>query len=362
MPPLIDRLRLALGTLWRGDAALTASGLIFLAALTAFTVGLVVDPRTITGMPAWMKPAKFAVSTAIYTFTLAWIFTYLRDWPRMRRLIGRGTAFVLLLEVAIIAAQAWRGTTSHFNTATALDATLFSIMGSAILAQTLASLAVIVALWKQPFADAALGWAFRLGFAITIVGAMTGGLMTRPTSAQLDDVRATGRMPIVGAHTVGAPDGGPGLPGTGWSRTHGDLRVPHFVGLHALQVLPLAALALRRRRLPGVARVRLTFVAAAAYASLFVLLLVQALRGQSAVAPDALTFATLGIWLVSTVAAARAIASATQRSEARYATRGRGSSDARAAVRGTVLRPAHRRIVGCENWKVDVESRECHPR
>ena len=85
---------------------------------------------------------------------------------------------------------------------------------------------------------------------ITIAGASTGGLMTRPTDAQLDadDGDAPG-VTIIGAHTVGAPDGGPGLPGTGWSVEHGDLRVGHFIGLHALQVLPLMAWLLWRRRI-----------------------------------------------------------------------------------------------------------------
>ena len=67
--------------LWRTDPVLVGTGL-FLAALTVpFGLGLLLDPRIITGAPAWLKPLKFAVSTAIYTFTLAWVFTFLPAWP-----------------------------------------------------------------------------------------------------------------------------------------------------------------------------------------------------------------------------------------------------------------------------------------
>jgi len=296
----VTSIQLGLSRVRKSDSALTVSALLMVGALAAFVVGLLIDPRLIMGAPAWLKPAKFAVSTAIYMFTLAWVFTCLSEWPRLRKLAGRGTAAIFIVEVAIIALQAWRGTTSHFNYSTPLNGALFVIMGSAIVLQTLLSVAVAVALWRQQFQDRALGWALRLGMAITIAGAFTGGLMTRPTDAQLDQIVATRQATIIGAHTVGAPDGGPGLPGTGWSVEHGDLRVPHFIGLHALQVLPVIALLLWRRRIEDRRRARLVVVAGGSYAALFLILIWQALRGQALVSPDALTVSVFVVWAALT--------------------------------------------------------------
>jgi hypothetical protein len=303
MAGTIHRLNAAMTRLWQTDRPLTAVGLLMIGALVASLAGLAVDPRVITGAPAWLKPAKFAASIAIYTLTLAWVFTYLPAWRRTRRVVGWTSAVVFVLELIIIDLQAWRGTTSHFNVATPLDTILFSVMGTAIVVQTLSSVAVAVALWRQQFADRALGWALRLGLTLTILGAAAGGLMTRPTAEQLADAGATKRMAVAGAHTVGASDGGPGLPGTNWSREHGDLRVPHFVGLHALQALPLIALVVRRRA--EASRLPLTMVAAASYVTLFGILLWQALRGQPLLGPDIATTVVLLAWVVSTAAAIR---------------------------------------------------------
>ena len=289
--------------LWRGSPSLTATGLLMLVALAGAVVGLAIDPRIVTGAPVWLKPAKFAVSIALYTLTLAWIFSLIPEWTRTRRIVGWTTAVTLVLEIVLIGLQALRGTTSHFNIATPFDAVVFATMGVAIVVQTLSTIAVAVALWRHRFADPALGWALRLGIAITIVGAMTGGLMTQPTRQQLDAARVGQRMMIAGAHTVGAPDGGPGLPGTGWSTEHGDLRVAHFLGLHALQALPLLAVVTARRRLGHVVRVRLMMTAAASYVALFGILLSQALRGQSLLAPDAVSISVAGVWAIGTAAA-----------------------------------------------------------
>jgi hypothetical protein len=297
--------------LWKANTPLTVTGLLMLPALAIAAAGLVIDPRFITGAPAWLKPAKFALSIAIYVFTLAWVFTLIPDFKRTRRTVGWVTAIAMVVELGIIALQAWRGTASHFNVSTPLNAVLFAVMGTIIILQTVTSIAVAVALWRQEFEDQALGWAVRLGMMMTIIGALSGGLMTRPTADQLAAAHAGRALPVIGAHTVGGPDGGPGMRGTGWSTEHGDLRIPHFMGLHAIQALPLIALLLRRRRLPSNARTRLILTAAGSYFALFAILLAQALRGQALLDPDAVTMGALGGWaLVTMLCAWRSVARA----------------------------------------------------
>jgi hypothetical protein len=128
-------------------------------------------------------------------------------------------------------------------------------------------------------------------------------------------------MPTVGAHAVGVADGGAGLPLVGWSTTGGDLRIGHFVGLHALQGLPLLALLLivLAPRVPALRRVgvraRLIGVAGAAWTGLTVLLVWQALRGQSIIAPDALTLAAAAALVLATLGAAVAVLRAGTRRE-----------------------------------------------
>ena len=127
--------------------------------------------------------------------------------------------------------------------------------------------------------------------------------MVTPTSEQIAEARITHRMPVSGSHTVGAPDGGPGLPGVGWSRDHGDIRVAHFLGLHAMQILPLLVLAAARANVPERKRLRLAFASSASYVGLFVILLAQALRAQSFAHPDAATLIVLLLWVAATAAA-----------------------------------------------------------
>lgn len=264
--------------LWRASRPLTAVGVLMLTVFAASLVAMAVDHTQILGSPTWLKPAKFAISTAVYVFTLAWIFTFLPDRRRLTTTVGWLTAVIVTMEVVIIDLQAARGVTSHYNVGTALDAALFGAMGAGIIVVWCSAIALTVALFRHRFADESLGWALRIGLLLTVVGQATGGLMTTPTRAQLDAAKTT-RLAVAGQHTVGGLDGGPGLPLTGWSREHGDIRVAHFVGMHAVQALPAIALLFAPFASAG-ARRRAVLAASAAYAALFVILLVQALNGH----------------------------------------------------------------------------------
>ena len=302
---LNNRLSMELRQAWRDSPPLTATCLLMLAAFLLSCAGLLLDPRIITGAPAWLKPAKFAISTAIFSGTIAWLFRYVSIWPGFLRFIGWVLAAVLVFEVAIIDLQAARGTTSHFNAATPLDTTLFAVMGAAIFILWLGSIAVLIALFRQRFENPAWGWLLRLGMLTTVIGSAGGGLMLRMTPAQAASIRATHTVGAVGGHTVGAPDGGPGLPGVGWSTQHGDLRIPHFFGLHGIQIIPITGwLAMRRRKIRSTRQqTYFAFAVSASYLGLIGILAWQALRGQSIVEPDGATVVALGVWAVASAAA-----------------------------------------------------------
>ncbi|MBC6611192.1 hypothetical protein H8B15_09675 [Hymenobacter sp. BT507] len=189
------------------------------------------DHRTVTGLNVWVKPFKFGASGVLYLWTLGWL---LADFPAVAqpkaRRISRLAGITMAGEIVLICLQAARGTTSHFNVSSAFNGAVFGTMGVLIMVNTVA---IVWALWltfrHRPIGSVAWVWGIRLGLGLFLVGSMVGGAMS-------------GRM----AHTVGATDGGAGLPLLGWSTRAGDLRAAHFLGLHALQALPLAGWLLAR--------------------------------------------------------------------------------------------------------------------
>jgi hypothetical protein len=277
---------------------LSVLGWMMAADLVFTALGLVVDHRIITGAPAWLKPMKFAISTLIASWSFAFCLASVEVWPLVRRALDVVLAVNLLVEIVLIDLQALRGTSSHFNVGTRFNGLVYGTMGVSIALVWLAMFGLTILLFRQPFGRSAWGWSLRLGMVLGLIGTGSGGLMTVPNSAQLAQAHGNARLAVVGGHTVGAPDGGPGLPVTGWSADHGDLRIAHFVGMHGLQVLPLLAWWLgRRTRLPEGTRRNVIFAAAVSYLGFFVLVLWQAFRGQSIAQPDTIAVQAFAMWL-----------------------------------------------------------------
>ncbi|SEG83525.1 hypothetical protein SAMN05444920_105215 [Nonomuraea solani] len=269
-----------------------------------FLILVFADPRTLDGVPLWIKPMKFTVSFALYSFTWAWLLSLRHRAGRLSWWMGTALVTAATAEVALIVFQAARGRHSHFNEATPLDRWIWIAMGVTIGVLMIANLVVAVAVLAERQADRVSTWTVRLGVIVSTLGLSTGGLMVTGVPGQ------TWAEDFAGAHSVGVADGGPGLPLVGWSTTGGDLRVAHFIGMHALQLLPLlalllAALSARVALLRSEeVRTRLVVIAGLTYGGVFLLVLWQALRGQPLIHPDAATLTVLAALVAAALGAA----------------------------------------------------------
>jgi hypothetical protein len=245
------------------NAILGLTGLICLFGAIACVVLMQVDPRTVTGVSAWLKPLKFFVSTIFYLWTIGWLSGLLRDADTPVRFISGTLAAVMTAEMFLIVLQAARGVPSHFNFTTAFDGAVFSAMALLIVVGT-AALVWFGALFFSSHSvhiPPAYLWGIRLGIIVTVVGSFQGFAMGSRLS-----------------HTVGAPDGVQGMPLTNWSVSHGDLRIAHALGLHALQFLPLIGFVISRWIGPNA--VWLSLLAGICYTGMFLFLHVSALKGK----------------------------------------------------------------------------------
>jgi hypothetical protein len=228
----------------------------------------VLDVRTLGGVGVWSKPLKFALSLTLHFATLALFAQFLapetRNGRRMQRLVQWSIGFALF-EIAYLALQAARGRRSHFNFDTGFETGMYALMG--VGATLLIVVPFLMGLWiaRQDDDD---GSGLRLGVVL--------GLLAAPV---LTIVVAGYMSGVVYSHSIGVAAGGDvGMPVLGWSRVTGDLRPSHFVGLHVMQLLPLAgyvadrAMPRRARMIVGASAVLLVVLAAA--------LFVQALAGR----------------------------------------------------------------------------------
>lgn len=238
------------------------AGAVSFAFFVIFAIVSLFDSAQILGINRWIKSMKFLISIAFFVWTIAVYLNFLPNYEKAKKRISWAMIAIFFFEMFIIVMQSARGTTSHFNNSTPLNGILFSIMGLAIVVNTLLVIYLLYLYFRAEIdLPKTILWGMRLGLILFLLGSIEGGYM----SAQI-------------GHSVGVTDGGAGLPFVNWSTQGGDLRVAHFFGLHAIQAIPIVAYLLERLKINF--STALTFVFAVVYLTFFSFLFVQALSGQ----------------------------------------------------------------------------------
>jgi hypothetical protein len=205
---------------------------------------------------AWYKPFKFAFSTFLFAWSMAWYCHYL---PNFNIKLFNWSVIVLLgFEIFYIAFQASKGQLSHYNISTPVYSALYSLMALAASAVALytAYIGLLFFIYDFPNLPNHYLWAIRLGIIIFVIFSFQGFAM----GARLN-------------HSVGAINDNSNWFIVGWSKTVGDLRVSHFIGMHALQVLPILSYYVLKNT-------KLTVGLSLVYGLLALATLIQALKGK----------------------------------------------------------------------------------
>jgi hypothetical protein len=211
------------------EPRLLRAGLAILALMVPTAFALALDPRTLNDIPIWIKPLKFQVSVGVYLLTLSWFLAALPERVRRGRFVAVLVAVAVTtsaFEIAYITLQAARGLASHYNVGDPFHGVMYTLMGVGAVTLTALSPAVAVLLSRhRPAHWTTAFWvSVVLGLVLTFVlGAGAGAVLSSGDGHWIGGVRS---------------DAG-GVPVFGWSRTGGDLRTAHFLGMHAMHVLPV---------------------------------------------------------------------------------------------------------------------------
>lgn len=209
--------------IYRRNKLLAQVGTIHLGLALLLGIYAFFNKELIMGINSMVKPIKFALSIWIYGWTMAMLLFYVNDKKKVRNL-SILAVITMIYEQFAITLQAFRGQLSHFNNNTAFDGILYALMGIFIVALTFQTLRIAITFIRQKTyaIPPPLVLSIQLGLIYFVIFSFFGGYISG-----------------VNGHTVGAKDGGAGLPLINWSTLFGDLRVAHFFGIHALQIIPI---------------------------------------------------------------------------------------------------------------------------
>jgi hypothetical protein len=253
---------------------------VSVACLFISSFGLIVDNMALNFSPLWLKPFKFAVSSIIYAVTLIYLTTLIPN-QKFLKIANWITSCGLIIELIIIYLQAYRGRMSHFNFLTLEDMILFQIMAFAIVAVWISLFIYIIGFFKLQTNEDSMIPAIRIGLLITFISMGLAFTMTSPSKEDIQRAEIN-KGPIgitMGSHSVGETDETKRLPLTGWARTGGDLRIAHFLGLHAIQILFLIGLFIRSLKINYKSGLVIVCAIGLLYSGFIAFTLLQALNG-----------------------------------------------------------------------------------
>lgn len=217
--------------LYHRQPLLAVFGWLMLALTAAGLVLQSIDPRQLDGVEVWVKPTKFFFSVAVLYLTTAWFFGYVRPENRNRPAMLYVVWMLLVfgcLEDAWIAWQAAHGLASHFNTSTRFFSVMYTLMGILAVLGVSTFLPLAWEIARRPVANLRPDYRFAVVTGLVLSFVLGGG--------------AGIYMGSQDGHAIGIEGGH--FPIFGWNRLGGDLRVPHFFGVHMEQGLPLLAAAI----------------------------------------------------------------------------------------------------------------------
>jgi hypothetical protein len=204
---------------------------MFLPSLMAYRF----DERLINGINIWTKPLKFQISLSLHMATMLWLMSLVsKEWlsSRLMRWTAYVVSFSALVETAYITLQSARGRGSHYNTESAFEAFMWSLMGVGAVSLVAGSFILGVTIWRAKSMDQT---GYRLG---AILGLTIGSVLTLITAGYM----SSSLIVESGRWVSGVKSDISGLPIVSWSTKGGDLRVSHFFATHIMQALPLVGL------------------------------------------------------------------------------------------------------------------------
>ncbi len=233
------------------------------------------------GPLSWRKPMLFGLSSGLTAISVGWIMGLAPFRKNLTSLAFSGIfSGAILIEVALISLQTWRGEASHFNGSTPLNFAIYIAIDVLVIliALQIFYLTYHICAVNPIAADPAIIASARTGMILLSLACLFGFWALLHGNMQVKK-----NLP-------------PEIFGDA-----GIIKFVHGVPIHAIQHLPLQAWLLALCGLSPSSRLRLTWISASGIAALTLFALIQTLEGRARLdfSPITLPLFAMSILLIS---------------------------------------------------------------